>query len=65
LDGVGFLRTLGVGVGVGFFVELRLQCPIESFLRCTPKSGIPVEILQFLLKLLLKQRILALYRDFH
>jgi len=27
--------------------------------------GIPVEMLQFLLKLLLKQSILALYHDFH
>jgi len=31
----------------------------------TSKLGIPVEMVQFLLKLLLKQRFLAVYHDFH
>jgi len=30
-------------------------CPIGSFLHHTPKLGIPVEMVQFLLKCLLKQ----------
>jgi len=29
------------------------------------KLGIPIEMVQFLMKLLLKQRILAVYHDFH
>ena len=39
--------------------------PIGSLLHHTPKLGIPVESVQFLMKLLLKQRILAMYHDFH
>jgi len=38
---------------------------IASFLHHTLKLGIPVEMVQFLMKLLLKQRILAMYYDFH
>jgi len=54
--GVGFLTTLGVG-----FV-----CPtLDHFLHHTPKLGIPVEMAQFLLKLLLKQGFLAVYHNFH
>jgi len=33
-------------------------------MRHTPKLGIPVEIVHFLFKLLLKQRIRAVYHDF-
>jgi len=60
--GVGFLTTLGVGVG--FF------CPtpdvhLDHFLHNIPKFGIPVETVQILLKLLLKQRFLAVCHDFH
>ena len=60
--GVGFLTTLGVGV--------RFFCPtpevqLNHFLHHTPKLGIPVGMIQFLLKLLLKQRILAVSHDFH
>ena len=52
-------RFLG-GVGVGFF------CPIpdvqsDHYLNRTLKLGIPVEMVQFLLKLLLKQRSLAVH----
>jgi len=47
--GVEFLITLGVG----FIV--RLGSPTESFLHHPPKYGIPVEMVQILLKLLLKQ----------
>jgi len=38
---------------------------LDHFLHHTPKLGIPVEMVQFLLKLLLKQRFLAVYHDFH
>jgi len=41
------------------------RSPIESFLRHTPKLGIPVEMPQFPFKLLLKQRFLATYHDLH
>ena len=37
-------------------------CP---FGHHTPKLGIPVEMVQFLLKLLLNQRFLAVYHHFH
>ena len=40
-------------------------CPIESFLHHPSKLGIPVEMVQFLWKLLLKQRFLAVHHDFH
>ena len=50
----------------------RIFCPIptpdvqlDHFLHHTPKLGIPVEMVQFLLKLLLKQRFLAVHHDFH
>ena len=49
--GVGFLRTLG-------FVRSFLSTPefqLNHLLHRTPKLGIPVEMAQFLLKLLLKQ----------
>ena len=39
--------------------------PIGSLLHHTPKLGIPVDPVQFLMKLLLKQRILAVFHDFH
>ena len=60
--GAGFLTMLGVGVG--FF------CPtpgaqLDYFLHHTPKLGFPVEIVKFLWKLLLKQRVLAAHHDFH
>jgi len=52
LGGVGFLTTLGVGV--------RSSCPtpdvqLDNFLHHAPKLRIPDEMVQFLLKLLLKQ----------
>jgi len=37
----------------------------ESFLHHTPTLGIPVEMVQFLWKLLFKQRILAVHHNFH
>ena len=58
-DGVGFPTTLGVG----FFVRFRMSTCI--FLHHTPKLGILVEMVQFPLKLLLKQRFLAVHHDFH
>jgi len=51
-----------------FFVRLRSESgsPIESFfLHRTLKLGIPVKMVQFLLKLLLKQRIRAVYHGFY
>jgi len=60
--GVGFLTTLGVGVG---FLCPTPDVQLNNFFHHTPKLGIPVEVVQFLLKLLLlKQRILAVYHDF-
>jgi len=61
LGAVGFLTTWGVGIG--FF------CPtptvqLDHFLHHTPKLGIPVQMVQFLLKLLLNQRFLAVHHDF-
>ena len=38
---------------------------LDHFLHHTLKLGIPVEMVQFLMKLLLKQRIQAVYHDFH
>jgi len=48
----------------------RIFCPapdvqMDHFLHHTPKLVIPVEVVQFLLKLWLKQRFLAVYHDFH
>jgi len=50
----------------------RIFCPtpspdaqLDHFLHYTPKLGIPVEMVQFPLKLLLNQRFLAVYHDFH
>ena len=60
--GVGFLTTLEVGVG--FFCSTPTSNWI-IFLHQTPKLGIPVEMVQLLLKLLLKQRFLAVHHDFH
>jgi len=41
------------------------EVQLDHFLHHTPKLRIPVEMVQFLMKLLLKQRILAVYHDFH
>jgi len=60
LGGVGFLTTLGVGL---FCPTPEVQ--LDHFLHHTPKSGIPDEMIQILLKLLLKHRILAVHHDFH
>ena len=38
-------------------------CPIRSFLHHTLKLGITAEIVEFLLKLLLKQRFSVLHHD--
>jgi len=49
-----------------FLSDSNPGCPIRSFSHHTPKLGIPVEMVQFPLKLLLKQRFLAVvYHDFH
>jgi len=62
--GVGFLAALGVGVE--FFCPTPTpEVQLDHFLCHTPKLGIPVEMVQFLVILLLKQRLLALYHDFH
>jgi len=64
LGGVGFLTTLGVGVG--FICPTPIpDAQLDNFLHHTPKLGIPVEMVQFLLKLLLKQRFIAVHHDFH
>ena len=48
--------------GVGFFCPTP-DANLDNFLHHTPKLGIPVEMVQFLLKLLLNQRFLAVYHD--
>jgi len=48
-----------------FCPTLSLEVQLDHFLHHTPKLGIPVEMVQYLFKLLLKQRILAVYHDFH
>jgi len=64
LGGVGFLTTLGVGVG--FFCPTPTpDVHLDHFLHHTPKLGIPVEIVQSVLKLLLKYGFLAVHYDFH
>jgi len=68
LGGVGFLRKLGIGVGVevGFFCPTpTLEVQMGSLLHHTPQLRIPAETVQLLQKLLLKQRILAVCHDFH
>jgi len=64
LGGVGFLTTLGVGVG--FFCPTP-DVQLDHFLHHTLKLEIPVEMVQFILKLLLKQIFLAvhMHHDFH
>ena len=59
---VGFLTTMGVSVG--FFCP-TLDVQLHQFLHHTPKLGIPVEMVQFLLKLLLEQRFLAVHCSFY
>ena len=50
--GVEFLTTLGVG----FFCPTPTpDVQLHHFLHHTPKLGIPTEMVQFLLKLLLRQ----------
>jgi len=44
---VGFLITLGVGVG---FFRPTQKVQLHYFLHETPKLGIPIEMVQFLLK---------------
>ena len=62
--GVGFLTKLRVGVGF-LCPNLTLDVHLDNFLHHTSKLGIPVEMVQFLLKLLLEQRFLAVHHDFH
>ena len=38
---------------------------LDYFLHPTPKLGIPVEMVQFLLNPLLNKRFLAVHHDFH
>ena len=63
-DGVGdgFLTTLAIGVG---FFCLAPGAQLDNFSHDNPKLGIPFEMVQFLLKLLLKQIFLAVNHDFH
>jgi len=61
LGGVGFLTTVG---GVGLFCPTP-DVQLDHYLHNIPKFGIPVEMVQFRLKILLKQRFLAVHHDFH
>jgi len=62
LGGVGFLTTLGVGV---FCPTPSPNVQLDDFLHHAPKLGIPVVMVQFLPKLLLKPRFFAVHHDFH
>ena len=64
LGGVGFLTKLGGKVGF-FCPTPTLDAQLDHFLHHTPKLGIPVEMIQFLLKLWFKQIFLAVHHDFH
>ena len=64
MGGVGFLTTLGGEVGF-FLSDSDFGCPVGSFFTSHSKMGIPVEMVQFLLKVSLKQRFLAVRHDFH
>jgi len=57
LGGVGFLTTLGVGVG---YFSPTPEVRLNNFL-CL----LIIEMVQFLFKLLLKQIFLVAYHDFH
>ena len=50
--------------GVGFFC-LTPKVQLNHVLHHTPKLGISVEMVQFLLELSFEQRILAVHHDFH
>jgi len=41
------------------------EVKLDHFLHYTLRLGIPVEMVQIYLKLLLKQRFLAVHHDFH
>ena len=64
VQGCGVVRSRRVlgGVGVGFFCPTPTPvAQLDHFLHHTPKMGIPVEMVQFLLKLLLKQSFFAVW----
>ena len=62
--GVWFLATLAVGVG--FLCSTSTpEVQLDHFLHHTPELRIPVQMVQFLLKLLLKQKFLAVHHYFH
>jgi len=42
-----------------------MDVQLDHFLHHTPKLGIPVEMVQFILKLLLKQIFLYVHHHFH
>ena len=48
-----------------FFFCPTPDAQLDHFLHHTPKLGSPIEMVRSLLKLLLKQRFLAVYHDFH
>ena len=58
------ITTPGVGVGL-FWPTSTPEVQLNHFLHRSPKVGTPVEMVQFLLKLSLKQIIIAVYHDFH
>jgi len=64
--GVGFLTTLGVGIGVRFFCPTPTpEAQLDRFTDHTPKVGNPYLNDTMSMKLFLKQIILAAYHDFH
>jgi len=54
------------GARVGYFCSTPIPgVQLDHFLNHTLQLGIPVERVQLLLKILLKQRFLAVHHDFH
>jgi len=64
LGGVGVFTTPGAGVGI-FCPTSSPEVQLGHFLHHSAKLGIAVAVVPFLLKLLLKQIIFAVYHDFH
>ena len=59
-------RRFWGGVGVGLFCPtLTPEVQLDHFLHHTSKLGAAVAMAQFLVKLLLEQRILVVYHDLH
>ena len=65
-QGYGVVRSRRFLGGVGFFCPtLTPEVQLDHILHHTPKLGAALAMAQFLMKLLLEQRILVVYHDLH